>query len=140
MPSGTSSLSSRIFFQPVHDRNVHCVQLLVNTVLPVAYSPDFFKKLAAASTAPAGPAGGAPGELAACAFFDDIFVGCVAARLEPERKAMYIMVLGVLAPYRTRGIGEKHVHKAHRATCSYSSHRNTLFSPLRRQGHVTARA
>jgi len=96
MSASGASLSGRLFFQPVHDRNIHSVRLLVSTVLPVAYSDAFFKRLAA---------GGTPAELASLAYFDDIFVGCVAARVEPERRAVYLMVLGVLAPYRHRGIG-----------------------------------
>lgn len=42
------------------------------------------------------------------AFYDDIFVGCVACRVEGEgsSKKLYMMILAVLAPYRSRGIGE----------------------------------
>jgi hypothetical protein len=36
-----------IFYTPVHDRNINSVKLLVNTVLPVRYSEDFYKKLMA---------------------------------------------------------------------------------------------
>ena len=120
----SKSLASRLFFQPVHDRNVHCVRLLIETVLPVAYGDAFFRALPSS-----------PPELAACAFFDDLFVGAIAARVDdgagaaappeaaaatavivaaaaaataappPPTRRLYLMVLGVLAPYRGRGIG-----------------------------------
>ena len=43
------------------------------------------------------------------AYFDDLFVGCIAAQLDDASlsggKRAYITVLGVLAPYRDRGVG-----------------------------------
>lgn len=51
----------------------------------------------------------------ATVYYDDIFVGCIGCRVEVEgpSKKLYIMVLGVLAPYRGRGIGA--------CMCVYSS-------------------
>lgn len=39
------TLKDRIFFTPVHANNVGSVRLLIDTVLPVRYSDDFYKKL-----------------------------------------------------------------------------------------------
>ena len=33
-----------IFYQPMHERNIHNVKLLVSTVLPVTYPESLFKK------------------------------------------------------------------------------------------------
>ena len=35
----------KVFYQPVHERNIHNVKLLIATVLPVAYQESFFKNL-----------------------------------------------------------------------------------------------
>ncbi len=42
------------------------------------------------------------------AYFNDVVVGAVCCRVETEgdQKKIYIMTLGVLAPYRQLGIGE----------------------------------
>ena len=44
-PRRQRRLADRLFYTPVHDRNINSVKLLVDTVLPVRYSPDFYKKL-----------------------------------------------------------------------------------------------
>ena len=43
------------------------------------------------------------------AYFNDIVVGGVCCRIETEgdQRRLYIMILGVLAPYRRLGIGKK---------------------------------
>ena len=47
------------------------------------------------------------------AYFDDLFVGCIAAQLDDASlsggKRAYITVLGVLAPYRDRGVGSRRI-------------------------------
>ncbi len=42
------------------------------------------------------------------AYFNDVVVGAVCCRIETEgdQKKIYIMTLGVLAPYRQLGIGD----------------------------------
>ena len=88
-----------IFYTPAHDRNIGSVKLLLSTVMPVAYSDDFYRAI---QTTPA--------DLSKLAYYDDIFVGCILSRLEPleagsASKRLYIAIIAVLAPYRTRGIG-----------------------------------
>lgn len=88
-----------IFYTPVHDRNIGSVKLLLSTVMPVAYSDDFYRTIQAT-----------PADLSKLAYYDDIFVGCILSRLEPlepgsASKRLYIAIMAVLAPYRSRGIG-----------------------------------
>jgi len=35
----------KIFYQPMHERNIHNVKMLVSTVLPVTYADSLFKRL-----------------------------------------------------------------------------------------------
>eukprot|EP00158_Paraphelidium_tribonemae_P010055 Partr_v1_DN30577_c0_g1_i1_m9598 putative acetyltransferase len=85
-----------LFYTTVHERNINSVKLLIDTVLPVRYSEDFFRELIRT-----------PQDFTKMAYYDDIFVGCVGCRLEGEgnAKRLYIAVLAVLAPYRNRGVG-----------------------------------
>jgi len=35
----------KIFYQPMHERNIHNVKMLVSIVLPVTYADSLFKRL-----------------------------------------------------------------------------------------------
>ena len=112
-----------LYFGQVHDRNVKSFRLLNSVTLPVRYSEKFYRDLL-----------DTPGEVtkmgacaavcwfhgavvwrcrdphaAAAVYFRDIFVGGICCRLEPIEGTtdtkLYIMTLGVLAPYRGQGIG-----------------------------------
>lgn len=40
----------KLFYTQVHERNLGLVKLLINTVLPVKYSEDFYRKVLASSS------------------------------------------------------------------------------------------
>ena len=108
--------SSDLFYTGIHPRNIGLVRKLLEVVLPVGYSEDFYRKLQEA-----------PGELARLAYYRDLCVGVVGCRVEdgeapgasggvvaaaggsssapPAARRVYMTVLAVLAPYRDRGIG-----------------------------------
>lgn len=91
--SGSTELGSLT----VH--NLEQVKLLNSVVFPIAYSQKFYDEQLTV------------GEFAKMAFYEKIFVGSVCSRMEvnkdTEDKRLYVLSLGVLAPYRRRGVATK---------------------------------
>jgi ribosomal protein S18 acetylase RimI-like enzyme len=133
-PAAPKRKRPAVFYTPVHDRNINSVKLLVNTVLPVRYSEDFYKKLiatpydftkmgalglpeAAAAAAEAETliamlpraatryAARAPLAAPRAAYFDDIFVGCIGGRVEGEGAAKKLYILVLAVLAPYRGRG-----------------------------------
>lgn len=102
----------RIVWGQLTEKNVRQLQRLNVSIFPVKYNDLFYSE---AVNAPAG--------FVKLAFFNELLVGSVCCRKEscvspdspsePEGEAgqktskLYIMTLGVLAPYRERGIGKQ---------------------------------
>ena len=76
--------------------NVLQLRRLNEAVFPVLYNDKFYKDIVNA------------GELARFAFFNDVVVGAVCCRYDvlEGKRALYIMTLATLAPYRRMGIGK----------------------------------
>lgn len=104
-----------ITWKDVTKENVQQLQRLNTNIFPVKYHEAFYKE-----------ALNAPDGFFKLAFFKNLLVGAVCCRIEPHGSTpdqsqgnslsplyssvgsrLYIMTLGVLAPYRERGIGKK---------------------------------
>ncbi|KAF2072042.1 hypothetical protein CYY_006632 [Polysphondylium violaceum] len=82
------------------NKNINQLKLLNSTILPISYDEKFYLNLLT------------NGFMTKLAFFNDVVVGAVSCRIDPpsdgcETSSLYIMTLGVLAPYRNLGIGKK---------------------------------
>ncbi|CAI7744624.1 unnamed protein product [Closterium sp. NIES-53] len=89
---------SHVSLDGVRDKNVGQLRKLNAAMFPVKYQEKYYSDAMAA------------GEYTKLAFYSDVHVGAVACRLEREAGSgggvkVYIMTLGVLAPYRRLGIG-----------------------------------
>eukprot|EP01101_Sappina_pedata_P005183 TRINITY_DN2326_c0_g1_i2.p1 TRINITY_DN2326_c0_g1~~TRINITY_DN2326_c0_g1_i2.p1 ORF type:complete len:171 (-),score=77.07 TRINITY_DN2326_c0_g1_i2:105-617(-) len=89
-----------IEFAEINERNIGLLRVLNKATFPVNYNDKFYSDLLIQQE-----------YLAKLVYFNDVCIGAVCCRLECNAETklvrLYIMTLGVLAPYRGFGVGNK---------------------------------
>lgn len=90
-------------FTPVDEGTIEHLKTLNRVIFPVKYQDTFYRQCTAA------------GSVTQLVFHEQSLVGAIACRLEAQEHGLaklYIMTLGVLAPYRKLGIGSRLLHRS----------------------------
>ena len=81
-------------------KNIEQVRKLNSSIFPVKYNDKFYTDLSTVNAT----------QYTHLAYFADIMVGAICCRMEPQEGQnfkLYVMTIGVLAPYRRLGIGAR---------------------------------
>ncbi|KAF5326279.1 hypothetical protein D9611_000042 [Ephemerocybe angulata] len=110
--SSSSSKQSRVSFASLTENNLGTVRKLNSVLFPIKYSEKFYQDILAPEV----------DEFCKLVYYNDIPVGTICCRFEnkDDQNQLYLMTMGVLAPYRSRGLGSKALE---RVLAAASSHR-----------------
>ncbi|KAI0032478.1 N-acetyltransferase NAT13 [Vararia minispora EC-137] len=97
MPPTTKDISSRVSFASLTPNNVGTVKKLNSVLFPVKYSDKFYAEILQPDVE----------DFCRLVYYNDIPVGIICCRIELKGKAsdLYLLTMGVLAPYRHLGVG-----------------------------------
>lgn len=99
-PSGNGGNSNeRVSFALLTPNNLGTVRKLNSVLFPIKYTEKFYQDVLSPEVE----------DFCKLIYYNDIPVGTVCCRLENTdgRLELYIMTMGVLAPYRSRGLGSQ---------------------------------
>ncbi|KIP10887.1 hypothetical protein PHLGIDRAFT_21984 [Phlebiopsis gigantea 11061_1 CR5-6] len=97
--SVTTRSQPRVSFASLTPNNLGTVRKLNSVLFPIKYSEKFYHDIVQPEVE----------EFCKLVYYNDVPVGTFCCRLETvgEQTKLYIMTMGVLAPYRSRGLGSQ---------------------------------
>lgn len=95
----SASKQGRVSFASLTENNLGTVRKLNSVLFPVKYSEKFYRDILAPEVE----------DFCKLVYYNDIPVGTICCRFENKdnQNQLYLMTLGILAPYRSRGLGSK---------------------------------
>jgi len=102
----------RITFAPITTNNLGTVRKLNSVLFPIRYSEKFYQDILLPEVE----------EFCRLVFYNDIPVGNICCRFETKDEVtkLYLMTMGVLAPYRSRNLGTRTLEEVLKAAESSS--------------------
>jgi len=111
---------STVSFASVTPANSGTVRKLNSVLFPIRYSEKFYKDIVAPEAE----------DFCKLVYFNDVPVGTICCRIEKggheEEAKLYLMTMGILAPYRSRKLGTKALEEVLAAATSHSKPKISL--------------
>jgi ribosomal protein S18 acetylase RimI-like enzyme len=97
MTSTKKSLTSKVTFASLTPNNLGTVRKLNSVLFPIKYTEQFYSEILLPEVE----------DFCKLIYYNDIPVGTICCRLESKGSAshLYLLTMGILAPYRSLGIG-----------------------------------
>ncbi|KAF8813788.1 N-acetyltransferase NAT13 [Phlegmacium glaucopus] len=95
----TTNKSPRVTFSSITSNNLGTVRKLNSVLFPIRYGDKFYKDLLLPEVE----------DFCKLVYYNDIPVGTICCRLEDKngQNILYLMTMGILAPYRSRKLGSQ---------------------------------
>ncbi|KXN91066.1 putative N-acetyltransferase san [Leucoagaricus sp. SymC.cos] len=99
MSTTTTKTPTRVSFASITSNNLGTVRKLNSVLFPIRYSEKFYRDILQPDAE----------DFCKLVYYNDIPVGTICCRLEnkDDQAHLYLMTMGVLAPYRSRGLGSQ---------------------------------
>ncbi|KAI0266812.1 acyl-CoA N-acyltransferase [Gloeopeniophorella convolvens] len=112
MTSARKTVSSKVTFASLTPNNLGTVRKLNSVLFPIKYSEKFYSEILLPEVE----------DFCRLIYYNDIPVGTICCRLETKDgvNQLYLLTMGVLAPYRSLGIGSHGLDVVLQAAASHS--------------------
>lgn len=110
--SSTTRSQPRVSFASLTPNNLGTVRKLNSVLFPIKYSEKFYNGIVQPEVE----------DFCKLIYYNDVPVGTFCCRLETEGEVtkLYIMTMGVLAPYRSRGLGSQSMQHIIQAAAAHA--------------------
>ncbi|KAF9070122.1 N-acetyltransferase NAT13 [Rhodocollybia butyracea] len=96
-------MTSRVSFASLTPHNLGTLRKLNSVLFPISYSDRFYTDILKPEV----------DDFCKLVYYNDVPVGTICCRIEDKdnEHRLYLMTMGVLAPYRSRGIGSQAIEQ-----------------------------